>query len=64
MLCDYGFETLGLRRVELNAEVNNVASRRVAEKADFELEGERRAWRTVRGVPTDFAVYSRVIDRT
>ena len=62
MLCDFGFKTLGLRRVELNAEVSNVASRRVAEKAGFDLEGVRRAWRTVRGVPTDFAVYSRIVD--
>jgi RimJ/RimL family protein N-acetyltransferase len=60
MLCDFGFETLGLRRVELNAAVNNPASRRVAEKAGFELEGVRRAWRTVAGVPTDFNLYSRV----
>ena len=60
MLCDFGFETLGLRRVELNAEVANTASRRVAEKAGFELEGVRRAWRTVRGVPTDFAFYGRL----
>ena len=25
--------------------------------------GVRRAWRTVGGVPTDFAVYSRIADR-
>jgi RimJ/RimL family protein N-acetyltransferase len=62
-LCDFGFATLGLRRVELNAEVSNVASRRVAEKAGFELEGVRRAWRAVHGVPTDFALYSRLADR-
>ena len=49
---------LGLRRVELNAAVDNPASRRVAEKAGFELEGVRRAWRSVGGVPTDFAVYA------
>ena len=60
MLCDFGFETLGLRRVELNAEVTNAASRRVAEKAGFELEGVRRAWRMVHGVPTDFALYARL----
>jgi RimJ/RimL family protein N-acetyltransferase len=62
MLCDFGFVTLGLRRVEVNAEVTNTASRRVAETAGFELEGVRRAWRTVRGVPTDFALYSRLAD--
>ena len=60
LLSDFGFEELGLRRVELNAALNNPASRRVAEKAGFELEGIRRAWRTVAGVPTDFAVYARL----
>ena len=60
LLSDYGFEALGLRRVELNAAVDNPASRRVAEKAGFELEGIRRSWRTVAGVPTDFALYSRL----
>ena len=60
LLSDFGFEALGLRRIELNAAVANVASRRVAEKAGFELEGVRRAWRLVAGVPTDHAVYSRV----
>ena len=62
LLSDFGFEDLGLRRVELNAAVDNPASRRVAEKAGFELEGVRRAWRSVAGVPTDFAVYARVAD--
>jgi len=60
VLSDFGLDTLGLRRVELNAAVNNPASRRVAEKAGFEPEGVRRSWRTVAGVPTDFAVYGRV----
>ena len=60
LLSDFGFEALGLRRLELNAEVTNVASRRAAEKAGFELEGVRRAWRIVHGVPADFALYARL----
>jgi len=60
LLSDYGFDKLGLQRIELNAALNNPASARVAEKAGFELEGVRRAWRTVAGVPTDFALYARV----
>jgi ribosomal-protein-alanine N-acetyltransferase len=63
VLSDFGLDTLGLRRVEVNAAVTNPASRRVAEKAGFELEGIRRSWRTVAGVPTDFAVYARTADR-
>lgn len=60
LLCDFGFGTLGLRRIELNAAVGNTASRRVAEKAGFELEGVRRAYQTVHGDPTDFALYRRI----
>ncbi|MEW6477103.1 MAG: GNAT family N-acetyltransferase [Actinomycetota bacterium] len=60
LLSDFGFEALGLRRVELNAAVGNIASRRAAEKAGFELEGVRRSWQLVDGVPADFAIYSRI----
>lgn len=60
LLCDHGFEKLGLQRIELNAALNNPASARVAENAGFELEGVRRTWRIVAGVPTDFALYARV----
>ena len=60
VLSDYGFDQLGLQRIELNVALNNPASGRVAENAGFELEGVRRAWRTVAGVPTDFALYARV----
>jgi RimJ/RimL family protein N-acetyltransferase len=60
LLSRFGLEALGLRRVEVNAAVGNAASRGVAEKAGFAFEGVRRAWRTVGGVPTDFAVYGRV----
>ena len=34
-----GFAELGLRRIEWRAEVGNDASRRVAEKAGFTVEG-------------------------
>jgi RimJ/RimL family protein N-acetyltransferase len=60
LLSDFGFGTLALRRIELNAAVDNIASRRVAEKAGFEPEGVRRAFRTVGGVPADFVLYSRI----
>jgi RimJ/RimL family protein N-acetyltransferase len=60
LLSDHGFDHLGVCRIELNAALDNPASGRVAEKAGFELEGVRRAWRIVAGVPTDFALYARV----
>ena len=42
MVARYGFESLGLARVEIVAQVSNVASRRVAEKAGGRLEGIAR----------------------
>lgn len=41
MLTDYGFEGLGLHRIEINLRPENIASRRVAEKAGYHFEGER-----------------------
>jgi len=41
-LCRLGFEELGLERIVWRAVVGNEASRRVAEKAGFTVEGTRR----------------------
>jgi RimJ/RimL family protein N-acetyltransferase len=41
-LCRLGFEELGLERIEWRAVVGNEASRRVAEKTGFTVEGVRR----------------------
>ena len=41
MLTQYAFEELALHRVEINLRPENAASRRVAEKAGYILEGER-----------------------
>jgi RimJ/RimL family protein N-acetyltransferase len=46
--------------VELTAAVANAASCRAAEKAGFALEGVRRNWRNVDGVPADYALYARL----
>jgi RimJ/RimL family protein N-acetyltransferase len=43
MLCRYGFEELGLGRIELIADPDNAASQRVAEKAGFTREGVLRS---------------------
>ena len=59
-LSDWALGDLGLRRVELYADVGNAASLAVAERAGFELEGIRRSWRAVWGKPRDFAVYARL----
>jgi RimJ/RimL family protein N-acetyltransferase len=41
-LCRWGFGTLGLGLIEWRAEVGNLASRRVAEKAGFRVEATLR----------------------
>ncbi|CAB4829784.1 unannotated protein [freshwater metagenome] len=41
MLTQYGFEQLHLHRIEINLRPENDASRRVAEKSGYQLEGER-----------------------
>ncbi len=52
-LCDWGFASLGLARVVWRAQVGNVASRRVAEKAGFTIEGTQRAALAYRGERKD-----------
>lgn len=49
LLCRWGFQALGLSRIEWQAYVGNNASRRVAEKAGFRMEGLARAGAIQRG---------------
>lgn len=53
-------ETVGAQRVQLRADVLNLASLRVAEKAGFVREGVLRAsgYNVRQGRPVDYAVYS------
>jgi RimJ/RimL family protein N-acetyltransferase len=59
LACRWGFEH-GAERVQLRADVENVASRRVAEKAGFHLEGVLRSahWNERLGRRQDWAMYS------
>jgi len=43
-ICSWGFTSCGLERIEWYAEVGNVASRRVAEKVGFTIEGTLRSY--------------------
>jgi RimJ/RimL family protein N-acetyltransferase len=52
-LAVWGFEALGLVRVEWKAHLGNTASRRVAEKAGFTIEGIARAAIAHRGERRD-----------
>lgn len=50
----------GFHRIELKADVNNLASRRVAEKAGFAFEGVARGSQQLHGRFDDLAVYARL----
>ncbi len=52
-VCAWGFESLGLHRIEWSAYVGNDASRRVAEKAGFTVEGLARGSLLQRGERRD-----------
>ena len=44
LICRWGFESLGLERIELQAAVGNPASQRVAERAGFTREAVLRSY--------------------
>ena len=54
----FGFEQLGLQRIEIVAAVENIASQRVAEKAGACREAVARKRLLIRGEPQDAVVYS------
>jgi RimJ/RimL family protein N-acetyltransferase len=54
----FGFEDLRLRRIEIVADVENFASRRVAEKIGAALEGIARNRASIGDRRRDAAVYS------
>jgi RimJ/RimL family protein N-acetyltransferase len=58
MIAAYGFEVLGLTRLEILAQEGNHASRRVAEKAGATFEGLLKNRLVVRGTPYTAAMYS------
>ena len=56
----WGFDALGLARIECRAEVGNDASRRVAAKAGFAVEGRQRAGIGRGGTRRDMWVAARI----
>ena len=50
---DWALDGLGLERLEITADADNVASQRVAQSAGFRREGVRRSYLPVRGRRTD-----------
>jgi RimJ/RimL family protein N-acetyltransferase len=61
--CRWAFATLPVERIELLHAVENAASRRVAERAGFTLEGRlRRSYRYADGRKHDELLWSRLSD--
>jgi RimJ/RimL family protein N-acetyltransferase len=58
LVTSIGFSDLELERIELEAAVGNVASRRVAEKIGCELEGVLQHRQILPAGPTDTVMYS------
>ena len=60
-LVEFARSVLGARRIEITSDARNVASRRVAEKSGFTLEGIRRSSRRdTAGELADSCMYARV----
>ncbi len=51
-------DALGAKRLQLHADVDNIPSQRVAEKAGFTREGVQRSWLEIRGERRDMLSYS------
>jgi RimJ/RimL family protein N-acetyltransferase len=58
LLAPWSLRTLGLARLTLTADVENVASQRVAEHCGFRREGVLRAYEQAHGSARDLVIYS------
>jgi RimJ/RimL family protein N-acetyltransferase len=58
MICAYGFEELGLARIELTTFPDNAGMVRIAEHAGFRSEGVLRSYTRERGRRCDVAMMS------
>ncbi|MEI6476516.1 MAG: GNAT family protein [Actinomycetes bacterium] len=59
LLTEYGFSSLLLHRIEINLRPENAASRKVAEKAGYRLEGERPRYLHIDGQWRDHLCFVR-----
>jgi RimJ/RimL family protein N-acetyltransferase len=58
LLARWGFDELGLARVQILADPRNAASRHVAERAGFTSEGLLRSWDELKGERVDYLMFS------
>jgi RimJ/RimL family protein N-acetyltransferase len=62
LLTDWGFDEIGLLRLELRIDVDNGASERVAERAGYRLDGILRSKHFKEGQRAHLGVWSRLRD--
>ncbi len=62
LICAWGFETLGLERIELLAATGNPASQRVAERAGFTREAVLRSFMRGEGERQDMVAFGLLRD--
>ncbi|HNT30147.1 MAG TPA: GNAT family N-acetyltransferase [bacterium] len=55
---NFGFETLGLNRIQARCDVPNIGSARVMEKAGMQYEGTLRQWDLIKGEYRDVKLYA------
>jgi RimJ/RimL family protein N-acetyltransferase len=63
LICEWGFETLGLERIDLFAATGNPASQRVAERAGFLREGVLRSFMRGKDGHLDMVAFGLLADR-
>jgi RimJ/RimL family protein N-acetyltransferase len=60
LLTDWGFDDVGLERIEIRADVRNIASRRTAAGCGYQYEGVLRGAMTVQGERVDDVLHALV----
>lgn len=60
MLEQYGFDALGLNRIEIYVDTENQPSQAVAMRAGYTREGVLRKFMLLHGVPRDMVVFSKI----
>ena len=60
IICNYGFEKLGLNRIEGFVESENINCKKAVEKLNFKLEGIMRDCEIKDGKPLSIAIYSKL----
>lgn len=54
----FGFQNMGLVRIEARTMLANIPSQKILEKLGFKKEGVLRSYRVIRDKPTDIVLYS------